>query len=388
MRKNYIDNLRSFIIVLLFPFHTSRMYTTFEINYVQGDVAIGHDFFVAFTSAWFMYMLFLLAGMSTVYSLEKRTLKQYYVERVQKLLIPFFFGVILTIPIQTYYAERFNNGYTGSFLHQYRMFFTKKTDLTGYRGGFTPAHLWFLFILFLLSGVAYPLIKKKSMQIKKNTTNNNVITNNKVTTNNLDTKKETLHKEIPQLVKLLSWSIVIWLASIVSIGGEEIGSYLICFLLGMYVMTKEEVLYILEKNSWILCGMALLINGISAWTSITFDWGNTISITNIAFSILRHFSGWLMILALLGLGKKYLNFTNTASRYMRKNSFSIYFVHQTIMVALGYYVICKIENSIIQYLLIMFGSFLLSIGIVELIKRIPILNIMFGMKPKKNKSIY
>jgi len=34
----------------------------------------------------------------------------------------------------------FHNGYTGNCFEQYILFFTKLTDLSGYNGGFTPAH--------------------------------------------------------------------------------------------------------------------------------------------------------------------------------------------------------------------------------------------------------
>lgn len=87
-----------------------------------------------------MTILFVIAGMSCKYSLLKRTNKQFVVERIEKLIIPFFFGVLALVPIMTYTAEVFFNGYTGTYWQQYELFFTKETDLTGYHGGFTPAH--------------------------------------------------------------------------------------------------------------------------------------------------------------------------------------------------------------------------------------------------------
>lgn len=169
MRKSYIDNLRSMVILLLFPFHTFRMFQGNEPFYVEGIPNMFCELFTFLTSIWFMNLLFVLAGMSTAYSLKKRTSLQYAKGRVKKLLIPFVFGVILTIPIQTFYAERFHNGYSGGFFHQYIMFFTKETDLTGYRGGFTPGHLWFLLFLFLISMLSLPIINyiKKNRQTHK-----------------------------------------------------------------------------------------------------------------------------------------------------------------------------------------------------------------------------
>ena len=94
--------------------------------------------------------------MSSAYAPDKRTNCEYVKERIFKLLIPFVVGTLVVVPAQTYFAERFHNGYTGGYLHQYVLFFTGPTDLTGYRGGFTPAHLWFLLYLFIISVAALP----------------------------------------------------------------------------------------------------------------------------------------------------------------------------------------------------------------------------------------
>jgi glucans biosynthesis protein C len=369
MRKNYIDNLRSFVILLLFPFHTSRMYTSLEINYVQGNSNIGHDFFVRFTSTWFMYMLFLLAGISTVFSLRKRTLKQYYKERVSRLLVPLIFGVVLTSPIQTYYAELFHNGYTGSFLHQYIMFFTKETDLTGYTGGFTPAHLWFLLVLFLITLLAYPFLKwMMNRKEEKNLSS--------------EGKKRTT----ADLFKLISLGIVIWAVSGLQIGGRDIVSMFLYFLIGVFILSKEDMLFLLKEKSKPLILTALVVNLTSTWTTVAWEWGDTYSLLNLVCSAYRYLAGWLMILALLGIGQVYLDFSTKATRYMASNSFNIYFVHQTIMVPLGYYVLKGISNSVVQYLIVMVGTFIMSVLVVEIIKRIPILNDMFGMKVKKARQ--
>lgn len=73
-----------------------------------------------------MSVLFLIAGLTTMYSLKKRTIGQYYIERFKRLLVPFGDGNILTV---------------------YKHFFTTcKDGFYGYDGGFTPAHLWFLHI--------------------------------------------------------------------------------------------------------------------------------------------------------------------------------------------------------------------------------------------------
>ncbi|MEY8421537.1 acyltransferase family protein [Lachnospiraceae bacterium 38-14] len=93
--------------------------------------------------------------------------KQFVVERIKKLVIPFVFGLLVLVPIMTYTAEVFFNGYTGTYWQQYELFFTKDTDLTGYHGGFTPAHLWFLLYLFVISLTALLIVRLQKKRFPK-----------------------------------------------------------------------------------------------------------------------------------------------------------------------------------------------------------------------------
>lgn len=75
-------------------------------------------------------------------------------------MIPFVFGLLVLVPAMTYTGEVYFNDYQGTYLGQYYLFFTKITDLTGYKGGFTPAHLWFLLYLFLITLLLYEIIRR------------------------------------------------------------------------------------------------------------------------------------------------------------------------------------------------------------------------------------
>ena len=159
MRKHYIDNLRWMCVLLLFPYHVFMIYNTWGENfYVKGPDVHPVMTFNVVTWPWFMPILFVIAGISTAYAMRKRSVGEYVKERVLKLLVPLAAGILLLIPAQTYFAERFHNGYTGGYFAQYVLFFTKPTDLTGYAGGFTPGHLWFILYLFVIAMAAVPVI--------------------------------------------------------------------------------------------------------------------------------------------------------------------------------------------------------------------------------------
>lgn len=96
MRKYYIDNIRNLCILLLFPYHTAMIFNNYGDSwYVHSKGTEAAGLFLISLYPWWMAILFALAGMSTVYALNKRTAKEFLVERVHKLLIPCISGIIL-----------------------------------------------------------------------------------------------------------------------------------------------------------------------------------------------------------------------------------------------------------------------------------------------------
>lgn len=107
-----------------------------------------------------MPMLFFIAGASTQFALEKRILKDYFQERIKRLLIPIIFGIIVIIPPQTYLARLWRKESNLNYFEHLKFFFTNIGDFTGFDGGFTPAHLWFIAYLFVVSIVGGFIISK------------------------------------------------------------------------------------------------------------------------------------------------------------------------------------------------------------------------------------
>ena len=353
MRKNYIDNIRITCILLLFPFHTCRVFTE-ENFYVHANHVQWCDLFVKWMDPWFMPILFLLAGMSSYLSLNKRTMKEYISERVSKILIPFICGVLLTVPIQTYYAEKFHNHFNGSYLEQLRLFFTKVTDLTGYTGGLTPAHLWFLLVLFLISLIALPIILKiRQMKAEQ---------------------FEGLENPIAIGLLFLIWIV----GSFGQVADREILGYLILMVIGAILCANEKLLEIIQRyRKWYL-GIVLL-------SSVLFYFDKTRQIGEMPM-VLQYLNfygrGWMTILAVLGYGMTYYNSRNQIQDYLRIASFPIYEVHQTLLVVVAYYIVSKIPNLAGQYIGILVLSLVLSLVSYEILRSFKVTRWMFGIKDR------
>ena len=128
-------------ILLLFPVHSFRVWNYFGTKFYiwQGENKLLSTLIVL-VNPWFMPLLFVLAGMSARYALEKRSRRDFVRQRIRKLLIPFLCGLLFLVPFQTLYARKFFYGYEGGLVGHWKYFFTHLTDFSGYDGAFTPGH--------------------------------------------------------------------------------------------------------------------------------------------------------------------------------------------------------------------------------------------------------
>lgn len=299
MRKYYIDNLRAIIILLLIPYHAAMAWNVWgEPNYIffEGNKIISS--IVVFLSPYSMPLLFLIAGMCMRFALQKRTVREYIWERFKKLLIPFLAGTLLIMPPMTYIADKFNYGYEGNFFQHYRVFFTKLTDLTGADGGFSVGHFWFVLYLFAISVAAVIITSLQRKIVPKR-------------------KRGTTFC----LICLLGLPLPFF-SGLLSVGGKSFAEYMYLFLVGYYFFSSDGVIHETEKYKWLFFSVGLtstVFNGyLSLWSDAQYPLLGAVS----------HFlSEWFMTAALIGMGKRYLDFSGRVSKWILQRSFSFYIFH-------------------------------------------------------------
>ncbi|MDE7273128.1 MAG: acyltransferase family protein [Lachnospiraceae bacterium] len=348
MRKHYIDNLRNLTILLLFPVHTFMIWNDFGSKFYiwLGESKILSTLIVL-VNPWFMPILFVIAGMSSRFSLGRRSNKEFVMQRIQKLFVPFISGTFFFVPFQTLYARRFFDAYDGGFVENWKYFFTHVTDFSGYDGAFTPGHLWFILFLFLISLLSLAIFRLVPCQ-------------------NVASRVEKM-----PVWGILLLFIPVWIMYYMgNFGGFSVGKDMALYLLGYYVLSNDSVMETLEKNR--------------KWLAVLWGIGSAaLVILYYQFKyygdLWINFVGWLSILAVLVFGKKYLDRRSGFTDYLNRASYPVYILHQSILVALAYYVIQICDAFVIQVGLIWIGSFALTIAAYHLVKRIPVVRKMIGV---------
>lgn len=351
-RKYYIDNLRWLWIVNLVPFHAAMAWNCWEGNYLWFHENRILSSFVIFVAQWYMPLLFILAGMSSRYALQKRSNRQFIMERIKKLAIPLITGVFTVVALMTYFADKFHTGYPGNFLEHYSVFLTKITDLTGYDGSFTPGHLWFLLYLFIIS-LLFILVVFIQKKIKPDLSFGRIKT--------------------AILPFLILFPII--LSPVLDFGGKSIGEDFAYYLLGYYILAEEDVLERIMKYR----NLSLILMLISdAVLTYLFVWQGDQA--NIIETICQPFSTWFGILAFLGIGRRYFNQNNKFTRYMSSRSFMFYLFHFGWLVVIQYYL-----SKITESTLVLFGgsvmvTIIMTLVTCEIVKKTPGVRMLFGEK--------
>lgn len=348
-RKHYIDNLRNLTILLLFPVHTfmiwndfgSRFYIWQEENKILSTL-------IVLVNPWFMPILFVLAGMSARYALEKRTYKEFVKQRISKLFIPFISGMFILVPFQTLYARKYFDNYNGSLTDNWKYFFTHLTDFSGYDGAFTPGHLWFILFLFIISMITLVLFRFAPYE-----------------------KVSAGVEKIPTFGVLLLF-IPVWLMYYLgNFGGFSIGKNLALYLIGYYVLSNDLIMDKLEQSIiWLTCLCVIgTIVSVAVYYKLSY-YGD----------LWVNFIGWISILVLLVAGKRFFNERTGFTDYFNRASYPIYILHQSILVALAYYVVQISDILLVQVFCICIGSFLLTVLAYHLIGLIPGVRKMIGIR--------
>ena len=95
---------------------------------------------------------------------------------------------------------------------------------------------------------------------------------------------------------------------------------------------------------------------------------------------------WFFILTFLGFGMKHLNVNTPFLKYANEAVLPFYILHQTVLLCVGYFVVRWAIPDLLKWLIIASISFVIVMGLYELVRRNNILRFLFGMKLLKQAA--
>jgi glucan biosynthesis protein C len=359
-RRWDIDWLRVLAVLLLFYYHPARIFYTWGGWYIQNwEKSKGLSNIALFIDHWHMPLFFLLAGVSTWFALGFRSGGQYVKERFTRLLVPLIFGLLVIVPPQIYFELLHTNRISrslASYVDFYPHFFDGR-----YTGEFDMGHLWFIAYLFFFSLLMLPLF--------------------------LFFKRDTGQRVIGRLAGFLSLPGMIFLLAIPVMVANYLlldfypnPIYFLTFFILGYVLVADarfDDAIARHKGVALVLGVGLFVVWISLVTRdvISRYWMQPIP---------RDLIAWFCLIAILGYGKQFLNFTNGFLRYAGEASYPVYILHQTVIVIIAYYVVRWQAGALTKFAIIVATSLAVTVVLYDVVvKRTNVTRFLFGMRLKK-----
>jgi hypothetical protein len=165
--------------------------------------------------------------------------------------------------------------------------------------------------------------------------------------------------------------------------------YLLLFFVSGYIIISEERFTQAIRRDWLLyliLGVASTLFFFSSAAGVPiFEWAEapgTLGFYLIWIVFSLNSWSWTMFVFYIGMG--FLDFANDRLGYAREASYPFFFVHQPVIIFIAFFVVQWQVGLLIKILVVLIGSFVLSLGIYEfLIRRINPVRALFGMKPRR-----
>ena len=386
-RLHYLDWLRVILILGVFLYHVVKPFDPlidWHINNAeQSDTILT---FLLLVNPWGIPLFFLVAGAGSKFALRGRSNRQYISERVTRLLIPFIVGSILLTPFQKYLEALHKESFQGSFLN-----FIPKMLADNISGNwFTPLifsdwglHLWFLGFLFTFSLLALPVFRwfKRDAGLAFIAWLGRLV----------EIRGGILLFILPlALARILFQPFF----AVEEHGWLDFVYIFLFFVLGYIIYSDDRFLSAVRRDRWLL--FASGIAGLVAYFALSvvygedvvIGWGFTFVfpgsiIGNLFFTLISW--GWALFVLYLAMTR--LNFSNKWLVYGNDTIMPFYLLHQPVIVVIAYFVVQWDTGILVKLSVILIGSFLITLGLVELLIRpFKPMRMLFGMKHRRRKE--
>ena len=354
MRKNYLDNIKWMIQILVVMYHVVLMYNGFGlmggIGKITNLTVQPYDVFLYIPFPWAMALLFLTSGMSTRFYLNRHSDIDLLKSRTIKLLLPSTVGICIFWFIQGYFNMQIIGNWAdisgASKLFKYIVMILNGVGV-----------LWFIQVLWIDS-VILVLIRK----IEKG-------------------RLLALGKKA-NTIWFAGFTLLIYGASQILNGKTfvtyRLGLYTVCFLLGYYVFSHDEVIERLKK----LTPLYVLISVVLCIVFCSKYWGQNCTDPSINCSLLFGCYCWFGCLAVLSLMASIGNFSNKVTSWLSRSSYGVYLCHYMCISVIALYVVKPgLVSGEFAYLITIIGGFVGGYLLYQIILKIPVVRtLLVGAK--------
>jgi glucan biosynthesis protein C len=374
-RVYYLDWLRVLAILAVFVFHCGRFFDLEDWLVKNPSTSYGATVWTYFLAGWLMPLIFLISGASIFYALGKgsgiHAMGKFVKDKTLRLVVPWVVGACTHIALQVYFESRFWGLFRGTFFAFFPHYFDGFKEFGG-NFSWTGMHLWYLWVLFILSVVFLPLFLWLKVGSGKRV---------------LGWLGGFLAK--PGAVYLLAIPGTLLIGTMdpdkflnsQDWGGWPLLLYIPYFLAGFLIVSHEGLQARVRRQRWLSLGAGVVM--FVGLLVVALTQGDPVfgtPVYTVFFALFSLFS-WCFMLAILGFGMQYLTANTPFLRYANEAVLPFYILHQTVIISVGFYVVRWPIPDLAKFVIIATSSFAIIMLLYEfLIRRLNILRFLFGMK--------
>lgn len=373
-RAYYIDWIRVIAFLILIFFHCSMPFVQFGWEIKNADHSIFLDRLIIWLHQWRLPLLFFISGVGVSFSLRKRSVLSFFGERVVRLFIPLVFSMLFVIPLQVYFERLQTRQINESYWHFYPSVWT----FVPYPAGtLTWSHLWFVVYLFCFTILLLPvfaLFKNRTLQKWKQTINPF-----------FTSPAASLSLAIPFIVFYYLWYIRWPVQGSLLDDWYLFNSSIAFYFLGYFLADLPAFWATCETYRKHFLAVALGCIVVLFWKyywSVALPKQQDTSLYVYGFFDALHI--WSVILTCIGFARRYLNFSNPVLAYLTPAVYPFYILHQTVIVATGYYIVQWNAPIWVKLLVLIITCYTLIVLLYHfLIRPFILTRILYGLKPKQ-----
>lgn len=363
-RYYFMDNLRWVAVLLVLFYHVFYNYNAVGVFGGVGGFAPHQwqDVVCTLLNPWFMTLLFVVAGASSRYALQRRTPTEFRKERVRKLLVPSTLGLLVFGWILGSINSRGMIPDEVPLLIKWLIWAVSGTG-----------HLWFIQDLFIFSLVL--LVVRKLVDAER-----------------IDRWLTKLPKWGIAAV-LVGFGLLLWVAAQSQIDNPSAAQgllnlyrpvfYLASFLVGYYVFSSKRIHDFLAERAVVLI-VAAVVGAIGFGSEF---YGKDYTSPEAVQSVWCNLYCWAMTLAMFGAFRRWANGTSPFAEYMSRSSFGVYVVHMTVCTASCVWLQTTALPTWLIYVVALVVTYVGSFAAWEILRRIPIVRYCtFGITTSKRPA--
>ena len=382
-RRHDLDWVRVLAFCLLVLYHVGMYYVSWDWHVKSPQASHALEPFMVLSSPWRLGLLFLVSGAATAFLLDKGA-DRFLRRRSWRLLVPLLFGMLVVVPPQAYYevVEKLPGGYHDGYLAFWLRYLKADPDFC--RGDDcldvpTWNHLWFVAYLWVYTAVLWMALRMAPTMSRRG----------------LDAIDRALHGKGVLLGPAL-YLVAVRLGLFPLFDSTHAlvddwynhAQYLGLFVLGFAIARADAVWDAIESSrhvagaTAVACGVFLAIY-FHAYIGDALPPTALLWTQRVIWAVMQ----WSVIIAVLGYARHVSPGDSPALRYLAAAVFPVYILHQTIIVVLAHNLKPFALPPPVEGPLLIVATFALCFSGVEIIRRVPLLRPLFGLKPPRRPSL-